>query len=161
MESVKKQTKTERLADSTDVILAIIEEKQVLLRSPAASTNVPLLAGHRWRLTKAFYNYRWFVKSALGASVAGVHYDARIMAVIVAVDDTNTALRNYVLHWSNGDNAARWPEYQAAASATLVEIASAVRRLSADTATILHDAERAEAQGAGRPVDPAAPAMHR
>ncbi|VXC36195.1 hypothetical protein [Sphingomonas sp. 8AM] len=51
-----------------------------------------------------------------------------------------------MLHWSNGDNAARWPDYQAAASATLDEIASAVRRLSADTATILHEAARAEVQ---------------
>lgn len=62
------------------------------------------------------------------------------MALIVAVDDVNAALRAYVLHWSNGDNAARWPDYQAAAGATLDEIAAAVRRISADTATILHDA---------------------
>lgn len=161
MESVKKQTKTERLAASTKVILAIIDEKQALLRSPAASTNISLLAGHRWRLTKAFYNYRWFVKSALGAGVGGVHYDARISAVIVAVDDINAVLRNYVLHWSNGDNASRWPDYQAAASATLDEIAAGVRRLSADAANILHDTARAGAQGANPPVDPAAPATYR
>lgn len=55
-----KQTKAERLAASTAVILGIIADKQAMLRSPAASTNVPALAGHRWRLTKAFYNYRWF-----------------------------------------------------------------------------------------------------
>ncbi len=135
-----KQTRAERLSGSTAIILAIIADKQALLRSPAAATNVPALAGHRWRLTKAFYNYRWFIKSILGASVGTGHYDARIMAVIVAVDDVNAALRDYVLHWSNGDNAARWPDYQAAASATLDEIAAAIRRISADTATILHDA---------------------
>ncbi len=141
-----KQTKAERLAASTAVILGIIADKQALLRSPAASTNVPVLAGHRWRLTKAFYNYRWFIKSILGASVGTGHGDARIVAVIVAVDEVNAALRAYVLHWSNGDNAARWPDYQAAAGATLDEIAAAVRRISADAAAILHDPAEAAAQ---------------
>lgn len=141
-----KQSKTERLSSSTAVILGIIADKQALLRSPAASTNVSVLAGHRWRLTKAFYNYRWFIKSILGASVFTGQDDARIVAVIVAVDEVNAALRAYVLHWSNGDNAARWPDYQAAAGATLDEIAAAVRRLSADTAAILHDTAAAAAQ---------------
>ncbi|VXC36159.1 hypothetical protein SPHINGO8AM_120089 [Sphingomonas sp. 8AM] len=91
MEGAMKQTKTERLTASTAVILGIIADKQALLRSPAAATNVPTLAGFRWRLTKAFYNYRWFIKSALGANIGGGHHDPRIMAVLVAVDDVNAA----------------------------------------------------------------------
>lgn len=135
-----QQTKPERLASWTAAILRIIEDKQVLLRLPAASTHVPALASHRWQLTKAVCKYRWFVKSALAAHARSADHNRQVTALIEAIDDVHEVLRAYVLHWSNGDNAARWPDYQAAASATLDEIARAVRRISADAATLLPDA---------------------
>lgn len=153
MTGVSKQTRSERLAALAAAIFRIVEEKKVLLRAPTASTRVAMLACHRWQLTKAVCNYRWFIKSALAPCVRVTETSGQAAALIAAVDAVHDLLSGYVLHWSNGDNTARWPDYQAAATATLDDIATRVRRISDASAVLLPETVAPDGAAPRGPLD--------